>query len=167
MTNVRPLREHYGPNEDLAFQRDLNTWHYSAIEYLRAIIRDVGNSPHIPPVERRILKEALTDSDAHEPSEPRHTLDCDMVHRPNCTHCNCGSSIDPHYLEHVRQSPQGSVPAIGAPTAPAAPGASRDASSDWQIGPDTRDPGCKCVVSGSVVDCSTCPIHGLPSSSRT
>jgi hypothetical protein len=67
MTNVRPLREHYGPNEDLAFQRDLNTWHYSEVEYLRGVIRDVSNSPHIPPVERRILKEALTDSDAHEP----------------------------------------------------------------------------------------------------
>jgi len=55
-------------------------------------------------------------------TNPRHTLDCDMVKHPNCTRCNCGSSIDPHYLEHVRQSPQGSVPAIGAPTALAAPG---------------------------------------------
>jgi hypothetical protein len=73
MANVRPLREHYGPNEDLAFQRDLNTWHYSEIEYLRGVIRDVSNSPHIPPVERRILKESLTDSGAHEPSEQRTT----------------------------------------------------------------------------------------------
>lgn len=30
---------------------------------------------------------------AHEP-EARHTLDCDMVKHPNCTRCNCGSSID-------------------------------------------------------------------------
>lgn len=51
----------------------------------------------------------------------RHTLDCDMVKHPNCTHCNCGSSIDPDSSWHAHQSPQASVPAIGAPTGPAAP----------------------------------------------
>lgn len=30
---------------------------------------------------------------SHEPGA-RHTLDCDMVKHPNCTRCNCGSSID-------------------------------------------------------------------------
>lgn len=63
----------------------------------------------------------------HETGEPRHTLDCDMVKHPNCTRCNCGSSVDPDSLEHVRQSPQPSVPAIGAPAGAAAPSSSEKA----------------------------------------
>jgi hypothetical protein len=43
--------------------------------------------------ERRAVLAALEAMPAHEPCA-RHTLDCDMVMHPNCTRCNCGSSID-------------------------------------------------------------------------
>lgn len=58
--------------------------------------------------------------------EARHTLDCDMVKHPNCTRCNCGSSIDPNYREAGGQSPQASAPAIGVSAGPAAPGSSKE-----------------------------------------
>lgn len=48
----------------------------------------------------------------------RHTLDCAMVKHPNCTRCNCGSSVDPNSSWHARQSPPAGVPATGAPTGP-------------------------------------------------
>jgi hypothetical protein len=53
-----------------------------------------------------------------------------MVKHPNCTQCDCGSFIDPNYPQHQRQSPPGSVPAIGAPTALAALGSPEKAMQE-------------------------------------
>jgi hypothetical protein len=56
-------------------------------------------------------------------------------------------------LEHVRQSPQGSVPAIGAPTAPAAPGSGSETE-----GKSTR--AWKCIGCGNVyaIEREMCPV---------
>jgi hypothetical protein len=64
------------------------------------------------------------DMPTSEPSEPRHTLDCDMVKHPCCTNCNCGSSVDTNIREPPAQSPQDGVPAKGVPSSSAAPGSS-------------------------------------------
>ena len=40
-----------------------------------------------------IIADAQSASSAGE-KPARHTLDCDMVKHPNCTQCNCGSSVD-------------------------------------------------------------------------
>lgn len=50
---------------------------------------------------------------------------------------------------------------------PKSEGTPRGASGEWQIGPNTREPGCKCVVGATFVDCSPCPIHGLSPTLRT
>lgn len=72
-------------------------------------------------------------------AEPRHLIGCKMVKYPNCTECDCGSSIDQNYSQCQRQSPQGSVLAIEAPTVPAAPG--------------------QCICCVDEAD-DACPIHG-------
>lgn len=69
----------------------------------------------------------VAERDAHETLQgdsfpARHTLDCDMVKHPNCTACNCGSSVDSYTWSTCAQSPQGGVPAKGVPSGPAALG---------------------------------------------
>lgn len=45
--------------------------------------------------ENEQLRSKVARLSSQSEPEARHTLDCDMVKHPNCTRCNCGSSVDP------------------------------------------------------------------------